>query len=159
MDRSSPDSRFRFDQFEVDLSAAELRRNGRRVPIQDKPLRLLVFLSQRPGEVISRSEIQEHLWPPDTTVVFEDGVNTAVRKLREALNDNSEKPRYVETVRLRGYRFLGKIRTVPPDLPPAPAPETPPAPASVTIDEPEAVPSPPPHPISPTPNPPPHPRG
>ena len=149
MDRSSPDSRFRFDQFEVDLSAAELRRNGRRVPIQDKPLRLLVFLSQRPGEVISRSEIQEHLWPPDTTVVFEDGVNTAVRKLREALNDNSEKPRYVETVRLRGYRFLGKIRTVPPDLPPAPAPETPPAPASVTIDEPEAVPSPPALPIAP----------
>lgn len=105
--------RFRFDQYEVDLSAAELRRNGRRVPIQDKPLRLLAYLSHRAGQVVTRREIQEHLWPPDTTVVFEDGLNTAVKKLREALNDDPEKPRYIETVRRRGYRFLGEVQAVP----------------------------------------------
>jgi len=121
--------RFRFDQFEVDISAAELRRNGRKIPIQDKPLRLLAYLSERSGQVVSRTEIQEHLWPPDTTVVFEDGLNTAVKKLREALNDNSDNPRYIETVRRRGYRFLGKVQAVatepaaqPEAVVPAPAP-------------------------------------
>jgi len=122
MESLSGELRFRFDQFEVDLPAAELRRNGRRIPIQDKPLRLLAYLSQRSGQVVSRHEIQEHLWPPDTTVVFEDGLNTAVKKLREALNDDSEKPRYIETVRRRGYRFLGEIQAVP-DPASAPVPD------------------------------------
>lgn len=100
------EERFRFDHFEVDVPAAELRRNGYKIPIQDKPLRLLAYLAERSGQVVHRQEIQEHLWEPDTTVVFEDGLNTAVKKLREALNDNPAKPRYIETVRHRGYRFL-----------------------------------------------------
>jgi DNA-binding winged helix-turn-helix (wHTH) protein/TolB-like protein len=130
MKSSSSLERFRFDHFEVDVPAAELRRNGRKVPIQDKPLHLLAFLSQHSGQVVSRIEIQHYLWPQDTTVSFEDGLNTAVRKLREALHDNCEKPRYIETVRRRGYRFLADVQTLPDEADtaepqPAPAIEPP----------------------------------
>lgn len=114
------EERFRFDSFEVDVPAAELKRHGSKIPIQDKPLRLLAYLAERSGQVVPRREIQEYLWQPDTTVVFEDGLNTAVRKLREALNDNPEKPRYIETVRHRGYRFLVTVepfRSAPASLP------------------------------------------
>jgi DNA-binding winged helix-turn-helix (wHTH) protein/tetratricopeptide (TPR) repeat protein len=114
------EGRFRFDSFEVDVSAAELRRHGNKIPIQDKPLRLLAYLAERSGQVVPRREIQEFLWQPDTTVVFEDGLNTAVKKLREALSDNPEKPRYIETVRHRGYRFLVTVepfRSAPASLP------------------------------------------
>jgi DNA-binding winged helix-turn-helix (wHTH) protein/tetratricopeptide (TPR) repeat protein len=103
---------FAFDQFQVDLRAGELRRMGRKVPIQDKPLRLLAILAARPGTLITRAEIQEQLWAEDTTVDFEDGLNTAVKKLREALNDRSDKPRYIETVPKRGYRLLAPIEVI-----------------------------------------------
>jgi TolB-like protein/DNA-binding winged helix-turn-helix (wHTH) protein len=113
MNAPNRENAFRFGQYEVDLPAAELRKNGRKISIQDKPLRLLEYLARRPGEVVTRAEIQRHLWPEDTTIDFEDGLNTAVKKLREALNDSSEKPRYIETVPRRGYRFVAVVEILP----------------------------------------------
>ncbi|MFZ0336036.1 MAG: tetratricopeptide repeat protein [Candidatus Acidiferrales bacterium] len=103
--------RLAFGPYEVDLCAGELRKGGTRVKIQDLPLRLLGILAEKPGEVIVREELQKRLWPSDTFVDFEDGLHTAVRKLREALCDDPEKPRYVETVPRRGYRFRAEVKT------------------------------------------------
>ncbi|MGC1186375.1 MAG: winged helix-turn-helix domain-containing protein [Candidatus Acidiferrales bacterium] len=103
--------RFTFGPYEADLRAGELRKGGTRVKIQDLPLRLLGMLAEKPGGVITREDLQKYLWPSDTFVDFEDGLHTAVRKLREALCDDSEKPRYVETVPRRGYRFLAEVKT------------------------------------------------
>ncbi len=111
MDSKGSQPRFAFGPYEVDLRAGELRKGGTRVKIQDLPLRLLGMLAERPGEVITREDLQKRLWPSDTFVDFEDGLHTAVRKLREALCDDSEKPRYVETVPRRGYRFLAEVKT------------------------------------------------
>lgn len=99
-------AKYRFGPFELDMRACELRRNGRRVRIQEKPLRVLMALAERPDEVVSRIELRERLWSGDTFVVFEDGLNTAVSKLREVLGDDPQSPRYIETVRGRGYRLL-----------------------------------------------------
>ncbi len=103
----------RFGPFELDFRALELRRNGRRVRLQEKPLRLLMALAERPGEVVSRNELRERLWSHDTFVAFEDGLNTAVRKLREVLGDDPQNPRYIETVRGRGYRLVMELSAVP----------------------------------------------
>jgi eukaryotic-like serine/threonine-protein kinase len=105
---------YRFGPFLLDLAAGELRRNGRRVRLQEKPLRLLVALAERPGEVISRNELHERLWSQDTFVAFEDGLNTAVRKLREVLGDDPQNPRFIETVRGRGYRLVMEVSAVGP---------------------------------------------
>jgi TolB-like protein/DNA-binding winged helix-turn-helix (wHTH) protein/thioredoxin-like negative regulator of GroEL len=103
-------TKLRFGLFEFDLQTVELHRAGRRVRLQEKPLRLLEILLSRPGELVSRAEIQERLWSADTTVDFEDGLNTIVRKLREALGDSVERPRYIETVPKRGYRFIAEVQ-------------------------------------------------
>jgi eukaryotic-like serine/threonine-protein kinase len=97
---------YRFGPFEVDSSSGELRKNGSRVKLQDQPYRLLVALLENSGEVISREELRNRLWQEDTFVDFENGLRVAVRKLREALGDDAENPRYVETIPKRGYRFL-----------------------------------------------------
>jgi len=98
-----------FGSFEVDTLSGELRRQGLKIRLQDQPFRLLVLLLGRAGDVVTREELREQLWPADTYVDFDHSLNTAVRKLREALGDSAETPRYVETVARRGYRFIAPV--------------------------------------------------
>jgi TolB-like protein/DNA-binding winged helix-turn-helix (wHTH) protein len=98
-----------FGSFEVDLGSRELRRQGLKISLQDQPFRLLALLLERAGEVVTREELRDKLWPADTFVDFDHGLNTAVRKLREALGDSAETPRYVETLARRGYRFVAPL--------------------------------------------------
>jgi eukaryotic-like serine/threonine-protein kinase len=102
----------RFGAFELDLRAAELRRNGLRIRLQEQPFRILVMLLERPGEVILREEIARRLWPNDTAVEVGHGINAAVLRLREALGESAENPRHVETVARRGYRFAGEVEVL-----------------------------------------------
>jgi DNA-binding winged helix-turn-helix (wHTH) protein/TolB-like protein len=108
-----PAPRVRFGDFEADAASGELRRAGELVRLQDLPFRLLTALLERPGEVVTRAELGQRLWPSGTFVDADAGLNTAVAKLREALGDNPEAPSFVETVPRRGYRFVGRIDTVP----------------------------------------------
>ena len=102
-----PSSRMiRFGVFEIDLAAGELRKSGVKIKLQDQPFRVLVALLARPGEVVTREELQEKLWRDGTFVDFDRGVNTAVNKIREALGDSADTPRFVETLPRRGYRFV-----------------------------------------------------
>lgn len=108
----------RFDVFEVDLPAAELKKHGRKVKLQDQPFRVLAMLLEHPGAVVTREEMRQKLWPADTFVDFEHGLNSAVARLRETLSDSAERPRFVETLPRRGYRFIATVetaRTEPPD--------------------------------------------
>ncbi len=99
----------RFGVFELDLAAAQLRKSGVRIRLQEQPFQVLCLLLQRPGEVISREELRQRLWPADTFVDFDHSLNTAVNKLREALGDSASTPRYVETLARRGYRFIAPV--------------------------------------------------
>src|SRR5262245_39934824 len=99
-----------FGVFEVDLRAGELRKHGLRVRLQQQPFQVLAMLIARPGEVVSREEIQRTLWPADTFVDFDHGLNKAINKVRDALGDSADAPRFVETVAKRGYRFLADVR-------------------------------------------------
>ena len=101
--------RLQFGPFLADFRACELRKDGRRIRLQEKPMLLLGALASKPGEVISREDLQKLLWPGDTFVDFEIGLNAAVRKLREALADNPENPKYIETIPKRGYRFVAAV--------------------------------------------------
>jgi DNA-binding winged helix-turn-helix (wHTH) protein/TolB-like protein len=101
--------RVRFGDFEADLASGELRRAGTTVPIQDLPFRLLAALVERPGELVTRSELTARLWGSDTFVDAAAGLNTAVAKLRDALDDNADRPAFIETVPKRGYRFVGRV--------------------------------------------------
>src|SRR5262245_16494384 len=132
MTQSGPPRRILgFGSFEVDLVAGELRREGFKVKLQDQPLRLLVLLLESAGEVVTREELRNQLWPADTFVDFDHSLNTAVRKLREALGDSADAPSYIETLARRGYRFLVPVREREPPPPPAdaeaPSAATPPA--------------------------------
>jgi eukaryotic-like serine/threonine-protein kinase len=98
----------RFGPFTVDFASRELWNDKGRVSLQDKPFQILIVLLQQPGELVSREELQRQLWA-DTIVDFEHSINTAVKKLREALQDDPERPRYIETLPKRGYRFIGQI--------------------------------------------------
>src|SRR5262245_30744006 len=122
---------FCFGPFEVDIVTGELRRQGLKLRLQDQPFRLLVLLLERAGDVVTREEVREKLWPADTFVDFDHSLNTAVRKLREALGDSADRPRYIETLARRGYRFLVPVREREPPPPPAdaeaPSAATPPA--------------------------------
>jgi cholera toxin transcriptional activator len=112
----------RFAVFEVDLAAGELRKNGNRIRLQEQPFQILVSLLARAGEVVTREELREKLWPADTFVDFDHSLNTAIAKLREALGDSASSPRYVETLARRGYRFLAPVQrseAKPQDSPPA----------------------------------------
>ena len=100
----------RFDAYEVDLRAQELYKSGRKVKLQIQPFQVLAMLLEQPGEVVTRDEMQKRLWPADTFVDFEHSLNTAIKKLRQALEDDIKKPRYVETLPKRGYRFLGTVK-------------------------------------------------
>lgn len=100
----------RFDAFEVDLRAGELFKAGRKIKLQEQPFQVLAMLLERPGDVVTREEMQKRLWPADTFVDFDHSMNTAIKKLRQALGDDKKKPRYVETLPKRGYRFLGTVK-------------------------------------------------
>ncbi len=99
----------RFDRFELDLRAGELRNGGIRIRLQEQPLQVLQALLEKPGEVVSREELQKRIWPSDTFVDFDHGLHAAVNRLRTSLNDSADRPRYVETVARRGYRFIGQL--------------------------------------------------
>src|ERR1700726_2728135 len=108
----SPPALVRFGMFEADLRAGELRRNGVKVRLQDLPFRALTLLLPRPGEVITREEFRQALWPSDTFVDFEQGISSAVMRLRDALRDSADNPIFIETIERRGYRWIGPIQRV-----------------------------------------------
>src|ERR1700740_1818486 len=97
----------RFDQFEANLRSRELRRGGASVRLPDQSFEVLAMLLEHPGELVGREEIRKRLWSDDTFVDFDHGLNNAVNRLRDALGDSAESPRFVETLPRRGYRFIG----------------------------------------------------
>ena len=99
----------RFGVFELDTQSGELRRHGLKVRLPDQSFQILKTLLSRPGEVVTRDELRHVLWTSETFVDFEVGLNSAVRKLREALDDSAENPRFVETLPRRGYRFVAPV--------------------------------------------------
>ena len=109
----APESqRLTFADFRVDLRTGELRRNGTRIALQDQPSQILVLLASRPGEVVTREELRHHLWPTDTFVDFDNSLNAAIAKLRQALGDTPESPQFIETLPRRGYRFIAPVKPI-----------------------------------------------
>src|SRR5216684_4050415 len=102
----------RFGVFEMDVRAGELRKQGVRIKLQEQPFHVLTVLLQRPGEVVTREELRSQNWPADTFVDFDNSLNTAINKLREALGDSADNPRFIETLPRRGYRFLASVSGV-----------------------------------------------
>jgi DNA-binding winged helix-turn-helix (wHTH) protein len=115
--------RIAFDNFELDLRSGEVRKNGTRVRLQAQPFQLLVLLLENAGDVVSREEICRELWPADTFVDFEHSLAAAVNKIRAALGDSPDNPRYIETLPKRGYRFIGKIKSEAPVVIPVGQPQ------------------------------------
>jgi TolB-like protein/DNA-binding winged helix-turn-helix (wHTH) protein/Flp pilus assembly protein TadD len=110
METTNPSPKvFRFGAFQVDVAAAEVRKLGIRIKLQRQPFEVLLSLLERPGELVTREELQKKLWPADTFVDFEHGLGSAINRLREALSDSSNRPRYIETVPRRGYKFIGTV--------------------------------------------------
>src|ERR1700730_3397134 len=103
----------RFGAFEVDLREGELRKSGLRIRLQEQPFQVLVILLERPGKIVNREELRQRLWPSDTFVDFDHSLNSAVKKLREALGDQPDNPRFVETLHRRGYRFVAPVEGQP----------------------------------------------
>ncbi|HJX85027.1 MAG TPA: winged helix-turn-helix domain-containing protein, partial [Candidatus Angelobacter sp.] len=101
--------KLRFDVYEAEPRAGELRKHGVRIPLEDRPFRALLILLRRANEVVTREELKQQLWPSDVFIDFDHGLNTAIRKIRLALNDSADAPRFIETVGRRGYRFLGAV--------------------------------------------------
>ena len=132
--RGAPD-RLRFGIFEADLRTGELRKRGRLVRLQEQPFQVLAVLLATPGELVTRDELQGRLWTADTFVDFDHGLNKAVNKIRAALGDSADSPRFVETVARRGYRFIADVAVV--DLEPAPRDPRPPSTAGdpPTVDD------------------------
>src|SRR5258706_13241102 len=118
---------YRFGDFEFDSTWGELRKEGLRVGLQEQPFQILPLLLKRPGEVVTREEVRQALWPGDTFVDFDVGLNSAVKRLRDALSDSADSPRFVETLPRRGYRFIAPLERPPVSLPAAP--QAPPRPA------------------------------
>jgi anti-anti-sigma factor len=102
-------TRYRFGPFEVLVETGELLKHGRRIRIQRKPFEILAALLEQAGKLVSRESLRQRLWPADTFVDFDNGLNTALSKLRECLGDTAEKPRYIETFERRGYRFVAPV--------------------------------------------------
>src|SRR5512139_127105 len=99
----------RFDAFEVDLAAGRLLKHGLRIHLREQSFQVLELLLARPGEVVTREELRQHLWPTEVFVDFENSLNTAVARLREALGDSAEHPSFIETLPKRGYRFTAPV--------------------------------------------------
>ena len=106
---NSPKQLLRFSVFEVDLMAGELRKNGKRIRLQGQPFQVLAMLLENAGRVVSRDELRQKIWPADTFVDFDHGLNTAVNKIRDSLGDSASSPRFVETLARRGYRFIAPV--------------------------------------------------
>src|SRR5436305_4713741 len=115
--RHQGSGRVRFGVFEVDLRAGELRKHGLRIRLQQQPFHVLEMLLLRPREVVTRDELRHHLWQADTFVDFDHGLNSAINRLREALGDSAENPRFIETLPKRGYRFIAPIEVPPVTMP------------------------------------------
>jgi TolB-like protein/DNA-binding winged helix-turn-helix (wHTH) protein len=126
MPDTKPLGSIRFGVFEVDLDARELRKTGRRLSLQEQPFQVLALLLERPGELVTREALQAALWP-QAVVDFDHGLNKAINKIRDALGDVAENPRFIQTVARRGYRFLADVTVVTgmEDAPPAPTPTLP----------------------------------
>ena len=107
-----PPRTVRFGVFELDIRSGELRRQGRKVALEGQPVQILICLIESHGDLVTREELRRKLWPADTYVNFEDGLNAAVKRLRRALDDSAENPRFVETLPRRGYRFLAPIQVI-----------------------------------------------
>src|SRR5689334_14511267 len=105
----SASSRVRFGLFELDLETRELRKRGIRIKIQDQPFQLLAALLERPGQIVAREELKARIWPEDTFVDFDLGLNKAVNRIREALSQRAATPRFIEPFPRRGYRFIGSV--------------------------------------------------
>jgi DNA-binding winged helix-turn-helix (wHTH) protein len=99
----------RFGLFELNLSTVELCKQGRKIKLQDQPFQVLRLLVKRPNDVVTREEVQKALWPADTFVEFDQGLNTAIKKIRQALDDSAENPRFIETIPRKGYRFIAPV--------------------------------------------------
>ena len=117
-------SRLRFESFELDLHTGELCKDGSRVHLQDQPARLLALLASRSGTLVTRDEIQHELWKDGEFVEFEHGINTAILRIRKALDDTSETPRIIQTLPRKGYKFIAPVNVIEPVLQPAPDPNT-----------------------------------
>jgi DNA-binding winged helix-turn-helix (wHTH) protein len=109
----------RFNAYEVHLRAGELYKAGRKIRLQGQPFHILAMLLERPGEVVTREDLQKKLWSAETFVDFDHSLNTAIKKLRQALCDDKKKPRFIETLPKRGYRFIGTVEQ--PGMMPAPS--------------------------------------
>jgi eukaryotic-like serine/threonine-protein kinase len=112
MEATARTRRTRFGAFEVDLRSGEVHKHGIRLKLQDQPFQVLATLLESPGEVITREELRQKLWPADTFVDFDTGLNSAVKKLRDVLADSADEPRYIETLPRRGYRFIADVEIV-----------------------------------------------
>src|SRR5256885_6698827 len=119
---TSPQILFRFGAYEADGNTGELRKSGVRLRLQEQPFQVLLMLLERPGDLVTREEIRRRLWPADTFVDFDHGLNTIVNKLRETLGDSPSNPRFVETLARRGYRFLAPVERIPAGAVPATMP-------------------------------------
>src|SRR5215813_12984503 len=103
----------RFGVFELDQRTGELRKHGLRIKLKGQPIDVLAMLLERPGDVVTREEMQKRLWPADTFVDFEHSLNAAIKRLRAALGDSADSPRFIETLARRGYRFIAPLSQVP----------------------------------------------
>src|SRR5580704_9563870 len=112
-----------FGPFEADLRSGELRKHGVRLKLQDQPFQVLALLLEHVGDVVTREELRQRLWPADTYVDFDTGLNSAVKKLRDVLADSADDPRYIETIPRRGYRFIAPLVEPNPATVPSSAPE------------------------------------
>jgi TolB-like protein/DNA-binding winged helix-turn-helix (wHTH) protein len=108
-----PTQAIRFGDFEADLQAGQLRKHGVRIKLQEQPFQILAMMLERPRGVVTREELRQRLWPADTFVDFDHGLNNAINRLREALNDSADAPRFIETLPRRGYRFIGEVESKP----------------------------------------------
>src|SRR5246500_5174327 len=112
----SSDIIVRFGAYELDHQAGELRKDGVRIRLQEQPLQILRILLQQPGRIVAREDLRQKIWPSDTFVDFDHGINNAIKRLREALSDTADTPLYIETLPRRGYRFIGKIEKEAPNF-------------------------------------------
>lgn len=136
--RNSSDGVLRFGNFEADLASGELHKHGVRIKLQLRPFQILQVLLERPGQVVTREELQKRIWSADTFVDFDHGLNNAIRKLRAALADDAENPRYIETLAKRGYRFIAEVRNG--GGPSTPVAEQPAIPVALPVNDPSPTP-------------------
>src|SRR6267143_2362847 len=109
METTARARRTRFGAFDLDLRSGEMHRHGIRLKLQDQPFQVLALLLEHSGDVVTREELHQKLWPADTFVDFDAGLNSAIKKLRDVLGDSAEEPRYIETLPRRGYRFIARV--------------------------------------------------